>query len=139
MKILNSYFLPLTSYFLLFTSLVFSQTKTGTVEIVQDEKIKKLVARHIAINDSLGTIHGYRLQLFFTSGVNGKKMAQEVQSEFIRKYPGTESYLVWDSPNYKVRVGDFRTRLDALKFQEEIKVNFPNAYIVSDEINLPKM
>lgn len=118
---------------------MFSQPKSGTVEIFQDKKIEHLVERHIKINDSLKTIQGYRLQLFFTSGVNGKKLAQEVQSDFMQKYPETEAYLIWDSPNYKVRVGDFRTRLDALKFQDEIKINFPNAYIVPDEINLPKL
>ncbi len=115
---------------------LFSQVKQGTVEIIEDEKISKLVAKHIQINDSLGTIPGYRLQLFFTSGVNGKKLAQEVETEFIKKYPEIKAYLLWDSPNYKVRVGDFRTRLEALKFQDDIKTDFPNAYIVQDDIKL---
>lgn len=116
---------------------LFAQVKEGAVEIIEDEKITKLVATHIRINDSLGTIPGYRLQLFFTSGVNGKKLAQEVEADFIKKYPEINAYLLWDSPNYKVRVGDFRTRLDALKFQDEIKVDFPSAYLVQDDIKLP--
>lgn len=125
--------------FMFFSACLFSQVKQGTVEIVQDEKTARLVERHIQISDSLGTIPGYRLQLFFTSGVNGKKLAQEVESEFIKKHPETPAYLIWDSPNYKVRIGDFRTRLDALKFQDEIKNDFPNTYIVPDEIKLPKL
>lgn len=123
--------------FLFFSVSLFAQDKTGTVEIIEDAKISKLVKKHILINDSLGTIPGYRIQLVFTSGVNGKKLAQEVETDFMRKYPGTEAYLLWDSPNYKVRVGDFRTRLDALKFQDEIKKDFPNAYILQDDIKLP--
>ena len=115
---------------------LFSQVKQGTIEIIEDEKISKLVAKNIHINDSLGTIPGYRLQLFFTSGVNGKKLAQEVEAEFIKKYPEIKAYLLWDSPNYKIRVGDFRTRLDALKFQDDIKADFPNTYIVQDDIKL---
>lgn len=128
--------------YLFYLTLVFSQInlfgqgKQGTIEIVEDENISRLVKKHIRINDSLGTIHGYRIQLFFTSGVNGKKLAQEVETEFIKKYPDTKAYLIWDSPNYKVRIGDFRTRLDALKFQDLIKTDFPNAYLVQDEIKL---
>jgi hypothetical protein len=124
--------------FVFFSVSLTAQVK-GTVEVIQDEKTARLVERHIQINDSLGTIPGFRLQLFFTSGVNGKKLAQEVEADFIKKYPDVPAYLIWDSPNYKVRVGDFRTRLDALKFQDEIKTYFPNAYIVPDEIKLPKL
>lgn len=114
-----------------------AQVNTGTIEIRQEPKITHLVEKHIRLNDSLGTMSGYRIQLFFTSGVNGKKLAQEVESDFIKKYPDTRAYLLWDSPNYKVRVGDFRSRLDALKFQDSIKTEFPNVYIVRDEIKLP--
>ncbi len=122
--------------FTIFPYWIFSQAKPGTVEIIEDPKITQLVAKHIHINDSLGTIPGYRIQLVFTSGVNGKKISQEVESEFLKKYPDTKAYLIWDSPNYKVRVGDFRTKLEAMKFQNDIKIAFPNAYIVQDEIKL---
>lgn len=133
--------MKLLFYFLsmLFSFSLFAQEKQGTIEIAQDEKITKLVEKHIRINDSLGTIPGYRIQLFFTSGVHGRKFAQEVETDFMNKYPDMKVYLLWDSPNYKVRAGDFRTRLDALKFQDEIKNDFPGAFIVPDEINLPEL
>lgn len=115
---------------------IFSQQKEGRIDIIEDPAITRLVEKHIRVNDSLGTIPGYRIQLIFTSGVNGKKMAQEVEADFIKKFPDTKPYLIWDSPNYKVRVGDFRTRLDALKFQDEIKNNFPNGYLVQDQISI---
>ena len=44
---------------------------------------------------------------------------------------------MFQEPNYKVRVGDFRNRIDATRFLKKIYEQFQNAFIVLDEINLP--
>lgn len=49
------------------------------------------------------------------------------------------AYLIWESPNYKIRVGDFRSKLDAEKFQRKIDELFPYAFIVRDNINFPSL
>jgi len=48
------------------------------------------------------------------------------------------AYLTFKAPNYKVRVGDFRTKLDAQRFLIELTADYPNAFIITDQINLPK-
>jgi hypothetical protein len=120
---------------LLFPAALAAQT-AGKIEIVQDSRIGSLVEKHrlIAQNDK---IHGWRIQIFFDSGTNSKNRAFAKKGLFLAKYPETGSYLTFQSPNYKVRVGDFRSRLDAEGFRQRIQGDFPDAFVVRDEIAYP--
>ncbi|MGE5423920.1 MAG: SPOR domain-containing protein [Syntrophothermus sp.] len=119
------------------SSNIMAQPK-GEVEIVRDDKVDLLVSKHVLINQNQKGIEGYRIQIFFDSGSNSKSRAQSVYESFRAKYPGTGAYLTFKTPNYKVRVGDFRTKLDAQRFLNELLGDYPNAWITSDVINLPK-
>ena len=109
---------------------------TGPV-IVCDPAIPALVEKHIRYNEAGNTMAGYRIQIFFDSGTNSKTRGQTVYETFSARYPEVKAYLSFKAPNYKVRVGDFRTRLDAFRFLQEILPDYPGAYVVSDEIHLP--
>jgi hypothetical protein len=111
----------------------------GQVQIIQDDKVDLLVSKHIQINQNRNGIDGYRIQIFFDSGNNSKTKAQSIFEGFKAKYPDERAYLSFKSPNYKVRVGDFRTRLDAQRFLNDIIDEYPNAWIIADMINLPKV
>jgi hypothetical protein len=114
-----------------------SLTATGKSEIIQDQRVDVLLNKHIRINELNKTIEGFRIQIFSDSGNNSKASAQSLRDEFMGKYPSLGVYLTFKSPNYKVRIGDFRTRLDAQRWLNDISVDFPNAFIVTDQINLP--
>jgi hypothetical protein len=123
-------------------SIVYAQnnkTEKGHIQISQDDKVDLLVSKHIQINQNRKGIEGYRIQIFFDSGINSKTKAQTIFDGFKAKYPDVRAYLSFKSPNYKVRVGDFRTRLDAQRFLNEITNEYPNAWIIADVINLPKV
>ncbi|MFH1319044.1 MAG: SPOR domain-containing protein [Bacteroidota bacterium] len=109
---------------------------TGMIEIIQDPRIDALVKKHIAINEKQKGIQGYRVQIFFGSK---KRNALEVKTDFTEKYPTVEAHLLYDQPYFKIRVGDFRTRLKAEKLSKEISGDFPNAFIVSDLITMPEI
>jgi hypothetical protein len=111
----------------------------GNVQIIQDDKVDLLVSKHVQINQNRKGIDGYRIQIFFDSGNNSKTKAQSIYEGFKEKYPDVKAYLSFKSPNYKVRVGDYRTRLDAQRFLNEIIIEYPNAWIIADLINLPKV
>ena len=112
-------------------------TGTGT-EIIQDSRVDDLVKKHIQINQVLNTMDGFRIQVFSDSGINSKTKAQAAQSELQARFPGMTVYLSFKSPNYKVRAGDFRTRLDAQRVLVQLTADYPNAFIIADQINLPK-
>jgi hypothetical protein len=111
---------------------------TGSnTEIVLDPRVDILVNKHIQINQALNTMDGFRIQVFSDSGINSKNKAQSAQNEFQARFPSAGVYLSFKSPNYRVRIGDFRTKLDAQRFLIELTADYPNAFIIADQINLP--
>ena len=112
---------------------------SGNIQLIQDEKVDLLVTSHIQINQNRKGIDGYRIQIFFDSGTKSKIRARSVYDNFLIKYSNIGAYLTFKAPNYKVRVGDFRTKLDAQRFLNEIIADYPNAWIIEDQINLPKV
>lgn len=133
------YLLTILLFVLLQATLCAQASGEGKVTIIQDPAIERLIEKHIKVNETRDGIPGYRIQIFFDSGANSKPKATMVCEEFRRLNPSIGIYLTFMAPNYKVRVGDFRTRLDAFKVLQEVQVNYPNAYIVTDQINLPNI
>ena len=111
----------------------------GKKEVVQDSKVDELLEKHIKVNEVANTIPGFRINIFFQSGNNSKNNANQAKSAFIAKYPNLEAYVVFDEPNFKVKVGDFRTRMEARGFVEKIKADFPDAFVIKDYIFFPKI
>jgi hypothetical protein len=127
-------------FLLIFLSkrIVYSQTAvadTGKVTYVMDDKIKSLEEKHLAINEK-APIMGYRVKIHFGSD---KNKAKEVKGQFIAKYPNVPAYEKYDQPNFNIRVGDFRTKLEAYKFLKQIQGEFPTSFLVQDEIEIPKL
>ena len=131
-----------TFLFLIQVPSLFSQEArkdSGNILFIQDDKVDLLVSKHIQINQNRKGIDGFRIQIFFDSGNSSKTRAQSIYESFLVKYPDVGAYLTFKTPNYKVRVGDFRTKLDAQRFLNEIIPDYPNAWIIEDQINLPKV
>jgi hypothetical protein len=116
-----------------------TKKEKGHILIIQDNRVDLLVSKHVQINQNRKGIEGYRIQIFFDSGNNSKTKAQSIYEGFKAKYPEVKAYLSFKSPNYKVRVGDYRTRLDAQRFLNDIIIEYPNAWIIADLINLPSV
>lgn len=127
------------AFALLLNTALFSQVvKEGSIVIHQDSRVGELIEKHISFNEKQLGIPGFRVQIYFDSGNNSKSRANKAKSDFMFKYPGVEAYVIFQSPNYVVRVGDFRSSVEAQGFVHTIKPNYPNAYFVSDEIQFPK-
>jgi hypothetical protein len=131
-----TYGLILLALFCGFRSAIAQQADT-TGEIIADPRLEILVEKHILINQALNTMDGFRIQIFSDSGINSKTKAQEALDDFKARFPEQGAYLSFKSPNYKVRIGDFRTKLDAQRFLIELTADYPNSFIIEDQINLP--
>ncbi|MFP4064173.1 MAG: SPOR domain-containing protein [Bacteroidales bacterium] len=107
--------------------------------VKQDARITYLLRAHReAVDRQLG-VPGYRIHLHMDSGNRARLNTQKEQAEFEEEYPDTPSYIVYEEPYFKLRAGDFRTRLDARRFLEKIRDDYSSAYIVVDLINFPQM
>jgi hypothetical protein len=91
--------------------------------------------RQIHANDS--TIDGYRVQIFMELGNDALHHADSVMEVFKKKYPDVPIYLLFGQPYYRLRVGDFRTRLEAENMYQRLKKKYKNAFVTADRIELP--
>ena len=105
----------------------------GHIQVVGDVAVAQLVKRHIELNERVRTIPGYRIQVASLSGTSSKNRAFDMKERIHMNYPGVEAYVVFDEPNFKVKVGDFRTRLEAYVFLQHIRGEFPGT-IIRDNI-----
>lgn len=113
----------------------FSQQTSGSLVIHFDRGVESAIQGYIA-QVTEEKPKGFRVQLCSESGNNAKTIANGIKSQFLSRYRDVPAYLIWESPNFKVRVGDFKTRLDATLFWKQIQDHFPQSYVVMDQINL---
>jgi hypothetical protein len=105
----------------------------------EDMRIDRLLQLHIAYNSAFPVMPGYRIQLFMQSGNTALEKAEEVTEKFEGKYDNIPAYITFGEPYYRVRIGDFRSRLEAIKFLDSIAKKYPQAWVVKDKINFPSL
>jgi hypothetical protein len=61
------------------------------------------------------------------------------QAKFKSLYPTLNTYITYKEPNYYLRAGDFRTRLEAQRLMNELRPEFPTLFIFREKINAPNL
>jgi SPOR domain len=127
-------------FFVLFILPALSHAQTrGKVEVVKDPLIDTLIARRASLGKNAAisddAANGYRVQIFFGSN---RQDAYSAQARFLEEYPDTRTYILYTEPNFKVQVGDFRTKLEAQKLQNDLRDKFTSLFIIQGKINPPK-
>lgn len=132
------YVMKITLCFLLLfaSTAVFAQQ--GNVEITKDPRIENLIKQEGTVVPPATSpqITGYRIQLFFDTN---KEAVNEARSKFIALHPKIDTYVTYVSPNFFLKVGDFRTQLEAEKIKSSIESQFPTSNIIKEKINLPRI
>ena len=115
---------------------VTQSNEDSTVLITKDARVDDLIKRQKEINLQKQTIPGFRIQIYF--GANRQK-ALDVKNDFAARHPNVSSYLSYQQPNFKIRAGDYRTRLEAQKFLKDIEGQYFTTFIVQDDIRIPAL
>jgi len=123
----------------IFSDLTSNSSDSGKVHLYQDAETRLLMNDYIKKKKEEKGTQGYRIQVFFGSGHSARKNATKIRNTFVKKYKDIPSHVVFEDPNFKVRVGDVRTKSEALKILEEIKEDYKGAYIVKDFIEFPEL
>ena len=89
-------------------------------------------------NNASKKMTGYRIRVYFENGQNARNRSEAIARSISGSYPGLGVYRTFESPNFKVTVGDFRTRDDALKVYHSLKSSYPTAIILKETINYPR-
>jgi len=119
----------------LFTSDNF-QSSSGYLTINQDVRIDTLVSRHIEANRLAGGLDGFRIQVFRKGGQTAREEAEKVMAKVVLEFPEIKAYRDFEPPNiWVVRLGDFRTKIEATKTHTTIRKAFPDSYILRQRVN----
>jgi hypothetical protein len=81
-------------------------------------------------------IMGYRLQICLDSD---KEIVDEARDKYLKLYPLTDTYVNFENPHFNLKVGDFRSRVEAEKIKREIFGEFVICIIHEELINLPRI
>jgi hypothetical protein len=101
---------------------------------LMDSKTEALLNKKLELDKSKPSIQGYRVQLYY--GGN-RAEALELKSKFASVFPDIETYLIYQQPYFRLRAGNFRTRIEAYKLFQKVEKEFPSVFIVNDEIAFP--
>lgn len=90
-------------------------------------------------NPQLQPIEGFRIQIFMESGNAAVERAQAAIARYHEAFPEDKTYLSFGQPYYRVRVGDFRTRLEAEGRLQQVIRLFSQAFVIKDIIEPPPL
>ena len=111
------------------------ESSSQMLNIDKDHRLDRLVNWHIQNNKRREGIEGYRVEIFFIN--NDKEKALDKKVEFLSKYSDIDVHVLFNSPDFRVRVGDFRTKSEAFKLLKKIEKDYSAAFVVKDYINFP--
>ncbi|HVB03053.1 MAG TPA: SPOR domain-containing protein [Chitinophagaceae bacterium] len=111
-----------------------AQEKSGHVTVKVDPRLDTLIQRQIAYNTlALYHLQGFRVEVLITMS---RSKAEEAKASMMTQFPQFRTYLLYQAPYYKVRVGDFSSREAAAPLQDAISKLYPEGvFTVPDLIN----
>ena len=106
------------------------------VEIYQSQEVASALRTQVESN-SKRQISGYRVRIFFDNKQSARVESEEILKRFEAVYHDVKAYRTYANPYFKVTVGDFRTKSEAMALLSRIKSAFPSAFVVKESISYP--
>ena len=107
------------------------------VKVNQSQAMRNAFDNYVS-NNASKKMTGYRIRVFYDNGQNARNRSEAISRSISASYPGMGVYRTFESPNFKVCVGDFRTKDEALKLYHALKSSYPTAIILKETINYPR-
>jgi len=112
--------------FLLCFSSSYLMAQIQKSSIIQDPKFEQLLNEKRKINNSLTVNDSYKIQIYNGGSENAKKTLNEFKQEFA----AIDATIVFNTPNYKVWVGNFKTRIEAERNLIDIKKKYSSLFLI---------
>ncbi|MGI9532894.1 hypothetical protein [Lutimonas sp.] len=126
------YFFTTLIMALFFQNHLLAQTEDGVVRIESSAHVDQMVAQKKEYNKSLDKINGFKIQIYYGS----EKECYEVKEEFTSLFPEIATSIIFSTPQWKLQIGNYRTRLEADHAMVGIKKEYPSAIVLATEIDL---
>lgn len=109
-----------------------------SIIVHKDSRLDILNTKQASLNKfaskftSNGLYHGYRLQVLNTQS---REKAYQLKADLLERFPEQKSYVLYQSPYFKIRFGNFINREDALRYKNQLSSIYPQViYIVNDDV-----
>lgn len=112
-----------------FVPITYAPQPEAVVTINQDPRIKILLDLKSKMEKEGDFSDRYKIQLYY----GNLNQANEIMKASKEAFPEWDSSIRWETPNYKVWLGNYRTRLDADRALKKVHEKFPNAFIFKPE------
>ncbi len=109
-----------------------AQQERGSVHWMGDPKALEFMAGYPKMTR---VIEGFRVQIHLGS----KTDAVRVRQNFLLRHPEIPAYMSYLAPNFRIRVGDMRDRVEAERLLKDLRNEFPGSYVVADHIEPPPL
>ena len=106
------------------------------VNVYQSEAMNQAMEEHLSQNAGR-TLSGYRVRIFFDNKQSARVASEEALKKFESLFHDVVAYRSYANPYFKVTVGDFRTKSEAMSYLERIRREFPSAFVVKENIAFP--
>ena len=100
--------------------------QNGEINIEQDANITRLLEVY-KISNSKSNF--YTIQVGFGSYTKAEELKQQVDIDF----PDLKAKIIFDSPTYRVQIGQFRSKLDAERKFKEVRIKYPESLLLKPE------
>lgn len=110
----------------------------GSVSVHQSKVVEESMRNHVVAN-KVRALNGYRIRIFFDNSQNARQNSGGAYGTFLKIFKGIPAYRSYVNPYFKVSVGDFRTKAEAMEKLIHIKKVFPAAFIVKEKIKFPEV
>jgi hypothetical protein len=116
-----------------------SSAYSGNVKIVQAGEIAELVGVRLSILKKQKGFEGYRIRIFAKTGAGARTEADDLRVKFRETHKDIEPYLNYNTPNWEIHVGNYRTRMEAMEMLDMIKEDYPQAFVIKTIIEFPEL
>lgn len=115
-----------TLFFLLFLT---ASVAAQEIQVNEEPRVSELVRAWVADNHKNAHIEGWRVQILSTTD---RQQADATKLQFQAGFPGIFADWVHEKPYYKLRVGACRNRMEAMALLNDLKDDYPGAYLAKD-------
>lgn len=118
------------------------------VSYMSYDSLMTYLSGHVSLSDSLikamdGQVdrnrgraaQGYRIRIYFDNSQNARTVSEQIVDTFKVHHPDVPVFRIYDNPYFKVTVGEFRTKSDAMRFLEAIRPEYPTVFLVKESFS----
>ena len=102
--------------------------------VIMSDSLEKAMTEQVEKNKARKT-QIYRVRIYFDNSKDARTVSQQIVDTFSVYHPGVPVFRSYDNPYFKVTVGEFRARSDAMRFLEAIRKEYPTVFLVRESFS----